>query len=309
MGGSRDAGAGLLHVSDDMPGIRRLRCGTGFRYRDARGAPVRDKATLQRIRDLAIPPAYEDVWICASPRGHLQATGRDARGRKQYRYHAAWRTFRDTGKFDRLTAFADALPQLRRRLRADLALEQEQAKADFAAEAEQARIDLDNQLTAMQKKTTHEVSRMRREIEQARIDLDVELSAKRDEAEQELLAAHQEAVAQTQKFVDDANAELAEAVARTAESRAEAERLEAKVRSEIGEVRDRADEEARQRIAEAHEQARKLISDAEERTRALVADAEDRLSQIRIERDAVAGYFESLRGVLSQAQQVAADTK
>ena len=115
------AQAGLLHVSDRDPGIRRIRCGRGFRYRDAEGRPVRDAATLARIRALAIPPAYRDVWICSSPRGHLQATGRDARGRKQYRYHANWRRVRDTGKFDRLPAFAEALPRLRRTLRADLA--------------------------------------------------------------------------------------------------------------------------------------------------------------------------------------------
>jgi DNA topoisomerase-1 len=115
------AAAGLLYVSDRDPGIRRLRCGRGFRYRDAEGRAVRDPATLDRIRALAIPPAYGDVWICASPRGHLQATGRDARARKQYRYHANWRSCRDTGKFERLPDFADALPRLRRALRADLA--------------------------------------------------------------------------------------------------------------------------------------------------------------------------------------------
>lgn len=116
------AEAGLRHVSDCMPGIRRLRCGRGFRYVDPDGRAVRDAATLGRIRALAIPPAYRDVWICASPRGHLQATGRDARGRKQYRYHADWRSFRDTGKFERLPDFAKALPRLRRSLRCDLAL-------------------------------------------------------------------------------------------------------------------------------------------------------------------------------------------
>src|SRR5690606_10414746 len=115
------AEAGLLYVSDSEPGIRRLRCGKGFRYRDADGRAVQDATTLQRIRALAIPPAYQDVWICASPRGDLRATGRDARGRKQYRYHPNWRSCRDAGKFDRLPAFADALPQLRRALRTDLA--------------------------------------------------------------------------------------------------------------------------------------------------------------------------------------------
>jgi DNA topoisomerase I len=114
--------AGLLYVDDTAPGIRRRRCGRGFRYDDATGRCIRDQATLARIRKLAIPPAYVDVWICASPRGHLQATGRDARGRKQYRYHPDWRSSRDANKFDRLLAFGHALPRLRRRLRSDLAL-------------------------------------------------------------------------------------------------------------------------------------------------------------------------------------------
>lgn len=114
--------AGLLYVDDSAPGIRRRRCGRGFRYDDAAGVCIRDEATLARIRALAIPPAYVDVWICASPRGHLQATGRDARGRKQYRYHPDWRSTRDADKFDRLLAFGKALPRLRRRLRIDLSL-------------------------------------------------------------------------------------------------------------------------------------------------------------------------------------------
>lgn len=116
------AEAGLLYVCDEAPGLRRLRRGRGFRYVDAGGRTVRDPDTLDRIRALAIPPAYRDVWICASPRGHLQATGRDARGRKQYRYHADWRRHRDSGKFERLPAFSAALPRLRRAVRADLAL-------------------------------------------------------------------------------------------------------------------------------------------------------------------------------------------
>ncbi|KAF1686334.1 DNA topoisomerase [Pseudoxanthomonas broegbernensis] len=116
------ADAGLHYVGDAAPGIRRVRCGRGFRYLHADGTAVRDRATLHRIRALAIPPAYREVWICASARGHLQATGRDARGRKQYRYHPQWRTRRDSHKFDRLAAFAAALPRLRRAVRADLAL-------------------------------------------------------------------------------------------------------------------------------------------------------------------------------------------
>jgi DNA topoisomerase IB len=113
--------AGLVYVNDELPGIARRRRGKGFSYHDADGTPVRDIETLARIRALAIPPAYADVWICADPRGHLQATGRDARRRKQYRYHADWRALRDAGKFTRLLAFGAALPRIRRRVRTDLA--------------------------------------------------------------------------------------------------------------------------------------------------------------------------------------------
>ncbi|MBT2767225.1 DNA topoisomerase IB [Stenotrophomonas sp. ISL-67] len=112
--------AGLHYVSDEQPGLARRRTGKGFSYRDADGHVVRDAATLARIRALAIPPAYTDVWICASPHGHLQATGRDARRRKQYRYHPDWARVRGDGKFDRVIAFGQALPALRRRLRRDL---------------------------------------------------------------------------------------------------------------------------------------------------------------------------------------------
>jgi DNA topoisomerase-1 len=121
-GAARDAGAaGLRYASDDRPGLRRVRVGRGFRYLRPSGAPVRDRATLERIARLAIPPAYRDVWISPDPRGHLQATGRDARGRKQYRYHARWREVRDETKFDRLLSFGAHLPALRRRVRRDLA--------------------------------------------------------------------------------------------------------------------------------------------------------------------------------------------
>ena len=114
--------AGLRYVSDDLPGLQRRRAGKGFSYRDADGGAVRDATTLARIRALAIPPAYTDVWICALPNGHLQATGRDARRRKQYRYHPDWARVRGDGKFDRVIAFGEALPALRRRLRRDLKL-------------------------------------------------------------------------------------------------------------------------------------------------------------------------------------------
>jgi len=114
--------AGLRYVSDGEPGIRRRRAGRGFSYMDAHGEPVRDRATLERIRSLGIPPAWTDVWICANPRGHLQATGKDAKGRKQYRYHPRWREVRDTTKYDRMIAFAEALPAIRARVAGDLAL-------------------------------------------------------------------------------------------------------------------------------------------------------------------------------------------
>jgi len=112
----------LIHTSDDVPGIRRRRSGKGFAYLGPSGRRITDADVIARIRHLAIPPAYTDVWICIDPRGHLQATGRDARRRKQYRYHPEWRTLRDHDKFARLFEFGRSLPRLRRRLRADLKL-------------------------------------------------------------------------------------------------------------------------------------------------------------------------------------------
>jgi DNA topoisomerase I len=118
----RDAhAAGLRYVDPDGPGIRRIRSGRGFRYEDAHGRAIRARDELARIRALAVPPAWTDVWICPLPNGHLQAIGRDARGRRQYRYHAAFRARRDGGKFARLLAFGKALPRIRRRVRRDLA--------------------------------------------------------------------------------------------------------------------------------------------------------------------------------------------
>ena len=113
---------GLLYVSDAEPGIARKRKGKGFQYLAANRRLVTSSRTLDRIRRLAIPPAYTDVWICRHDHGHLQATGRDARRRKQYRYHVAWRETRDGGKFTRMIEFGARLPQLRRRLKRDLAL-------------------------------------------------------------------------------------------------------------------------------------------------------------------------------------------
>ena len=114
--------AGLRYVSDARPGYRRRKAGTGFVYLNLDGRPIRDGKIVERINKLAIPPAYSDVWICADARGHLQATGRDARGRKQYRYHPLWRATRDTGKFSRVVDFGKRLPKLRRRLGTDLRL-------------------------------------------------------------------------------------------------------------------------------------------------------------------------------------------
>jgi DNA topoisomerase-1 len=113
--------AGLKYVSDTGPGIRRERDGAGWRYIGPDGHPVDNVATLERIRSLAIPPAYADVWICPDPLGHIQATGRDARGRKQYRYHPRYREVRDETKFGRMPAFSRALPRIRKRVDADLA--------------------------------------------------------------------------------------------------------------------------------------------------------------------------------------------
>ncbi|WP_424812974.1 DNA topoisomerase IB [Roseococcus sp. YIM B11640] len=113
--------AGLRYVSDGEPGIRREGDPGAFVYRDAQGRRIRSKAVLDRIRLLAIPPAYVDVWICATADGHLQAVGRDARGRKQYRYHPQWRAVRDSNKFERLVRFARGLPALRQRVLADVA--------------------------------------------------------------------------------------------------------------------------------------------------------------------------------------------
>jgi DNA topoisomerase I len=115
--------AGLRYVSDDSPGFTRQRAEKTFRYLDTDGKDLRDKVHLSRIKALAIPPAWTDVWICPTANGHLQATGRDARSRKQHRYHPRWREARDETKFSRIIAFARALPKIRKRVAADLKLQ------------------------------------------------------------------------------------------------------------------------------------------------------------------------------------------
>jgi DNA topoisomerase-1 len=114
------AEAGLRYVSDEQPGYTRKRRGKKFVYFDTEGKEIRDETRILRLNRLAIPPAYKDVWICPSPNGHLQATGRDDRGRKQYRYHERWREVRDENKYEKMVVFARALPKIRRRIQRDL---------------------------------------------------------------------------------------------------------------------------------------------------------------------------------------------
>jgi DNA topoisomerase-1 len=137
--------AGLRYMSDTQPGIRRQRAGRSFCYRGMDGRPIRNPGVLRRIKALAIPPAWTDVWICPRLDGHLQATGRDARGRKQYRYHPHWRAVRDATKYDRMIVFGEALPQLRMRLEQDIALpglprDKVLATGDYAYSRWQSRI-------------------------------------------------------------------------------------------------------------------------------------------------------------------------
>jgi len=120
-GKSAAKSAGLRYVDDRRPGISRVRYGQGVGYRGPDGRPIRDGETLTRIRSLAVPPAWRNVWICPDANGHLQATGRDAKGRKQYRYHPRWREVRDGNKYERMIAFGRALPLIRKRVQKDLA--------------------------------------------------------------------------------------------------------------------------------------------------------------------------------------------
>ena len=139
---------GLRYVSDDRPGIRRERRGDNFVYIDVHGREIQDEKELKRIRSLAIPPAYEDVWICPYANGHLQATGCDARGRKQYRYHPDWRRVRDENKYERMMLFGKALPKIRARVAEDLAkpgLSREKVLATVVKLLEVSRIRIGNE--------------------------------------------------------------------------------------------------------------------------------------------------------------------
>src|SRR6185312_5960704 len=140
--------AGLRYVSDSKPGIRRLGAAKRFRYAGVDGKPVRDKETLARIRSLVIPPAWTDVWICPLANGHLQATGRDARGRKQSRYHPRWREVRDETKYERMIQFAQTLPAIRERVKVDLSLPglpRQKVLATIVSLMEQTHIRVGNQ--------------------------------------------------------------------------------------------------------------------------------------------------------------------
>ena len=137
----------LRYVSDTHPGFCRSRVKNGFLYRDANNQVIRDPEQLARIKALAIPPAWEDVWICTSPSGHLQATGRDSKGRKQYRYHPTWSKIRDKSKYGKMAALGKALPMIRRRVSADLArpgLPREKVLATIVRLLEQTRIRVGN---------------------------------------------------------------------------------------------------------------------------------------------------------------------
>lgn len=147
---------GLTYVSDSEPGYRRRRAGKGFCYLTPQGGHVRDEASLSRIRALVIPPAWTDVWICREPSGHIQATGRDERGRKQYRYHEKWTACRDATKFSSLTGFARALPRLRDQVDADLrrrGLPRERVLASVVRLLDSTLIRVGNEVYARQNKS------------------------------------------------------------------------------------------------------------------------------------------------------------
>jgi DNA topoisomerase-1 len=140
--------AGLVYVSDDAPGITRKKSGTGWRFVDAKGATIKEYWERKRIEKIGVPPAYTDVWICPKANGHIQATGRDAKGRKQYRYHPKWTEARDTAKYERMAAFGAMLPGLRDRVAADMrkqGLPREKVLATLVALLEKTLIRVGNE--------------------------------------------------------------------------------------------------------------------------------------------------------------------
>ena len=148
--------AGLVYVSDEDAGITRKRSGKGWRYLDARGRTIKDYWERKRIDKIAVPPAYTDVWICADPNGHIQATGRDDRGRKQYRYHPKWTETRDAAKYERIAGFAQLLPGIRERVAADMrrhGLPREKVAATLVALLEKTLIRVGNEDYAKENKS------------------------------------------------------------------------------------------------------------------------------------------------------------
>ncbi|HXA09760.1 MAG TPA: DNA topoisomerase IB [Chthoniobacterales bacterium] len=148
--------AGLRYVSDESPGYTRRRRGRTFLYFDTEGREIHDEARVMRLNRLAIPPAYTDVWICPSPNGHLQATGRDERGRKQYRYHDRWREERDENKYEKMIVFGQALPGIRRRINRDLkrrGLPREKVLATVVQLLERSLIRIGNEAYAKENKS------------------------------------------------------------------------------------------------------------------------------------------------------------
>ena len=148
--------AGLVYVSDEDPGITRKRSGKGWRYADAKGRTIKDYWERKRIDQIAVPPAYTDVWICPKANGHIQATGRDDRGRKQYRYHPKWTEARDTAKYERMVGFAQLLPALRERVAADMrrqGLPREKVAATLVALLEKTLIRVGNEDYAKENKS------------------------------------------------------------------------------------------------------------------------------------------------------------
>jgi DNA topoisomerase-1 len=146
----------LVWVDDSLPGITRRRCGKHFTYRSPSGNTVRDQRTIARIKQLAVPPAWEHVWICPDPNGHVQATGRDAKGRKQYRYHPRFREHRDTVKYERVYDFGEVLPAIRKRVADDLGragLEREKVVATVVRLLEATLVRVGNEEYARENKS------------------------------------------------------------------------------------------------------------------------------------------------------------
>ena len=173
--------SGLVYVSDSEPGIRRQRAGRSFCYRLPDGSLVRDPALKARIRALGLPPAYENVWICLKENGHLQATGYDARGRKQYRYHPDWQTLKSGDKFDQLIAFARVLPKLRRTVRRDLdgsAGEVDTMLAAITVLLDQAQLRVGNRAYAIENQTYGATTLLKRHVSLSEGQIELRFSAK-----------------------------------------------------------------------------------------------------------------------------------